>query len=68
MSPETATAERERIGPPTDVYLLGAVLFHVLYGRPPHKGKTVQDVISKAKVNGWSFPTTAIPRKPSCGP
>ncbi|HVI04160.1 MAG TPA: protein kinase [Enhygromyxa sp.] len=63
MSPETATAERERIGPPTDVYLLGAVLFHVLYGRPPHKGKTVQDVISKAKVNGWSFPTTAIPRK-----
>lgn len=63
MSPETATAERERIGPATDVYLLGAVLFHVLYGRPPHKGKSVQEVLSKAKVNGWSFPTQALPRK-----
>jgi serine/threonine protein kinase len=63
MSPETAIADRERIGTATDVYLLGAVLFHVLYGRPPHKGKSVQEVISKAKVNGWSFPTTAMPRK-----
>src|SRR5690606_35707312 len=63
MSPETAKAERERIGLPTDVYLLGAVLFHVLYGRPPHKGRSVQEVLSKARVNGWSFPTTAIPRK-----
>ncbi|MFO7566912.1 MAG: serine/threonine-protein kinase [Enhygromyxa sp.] len=63
MSPETARAERERIGLATDVYLLGAVLFHVLYGRPPHKAKSVQEVISKARVNGWSFPTTALPRK-----
>lgn len=63
MSPETARADRAHIGLPTDVYLLGAVLFHVLYGRPPHKAKTVQEVISKARVNGWSFPTTAIPRK-----
>src|SRR5690606_38415054 len=46
MSPETAKAARARIGPATDVYLLGAVLFHVLYGRPPHKGKTVQEVIA----------------------
>ncbi|PRP96334.1 protein kinase domain-containing protein [Enhygromyxa salina] len=56
MSPETANAQRERIGPATDVYLLGAVLFHVLYGRPPHHGKTVKQVITKAKVNAWTFP------------
>ena len=62
MSPETAAAQRERIGPQTDVYLLGAVLFHVLYGRPPHKGRTVDEVISKAKANAWAFPPT-IPRK-----
>lgn len=57
MSPETATAQRERIGPATDVYLLGAVLFHLLYGRPPHQGETVKQVITKAKVNGWTYPS-----------
>ena len=57
MSPETAMALRERIGPATDVYLLGAVLFHLLYGRPPHRGKTVKQVIAKAKVNGWTYPS-----------
>jgi serine/threonine protein kinase len=57
MAPETAKALRGRIGPATDVYLLGAVLFHVLYGRPPHKGRSVKEVITKAKANAWSFPS-----------
>jgi serine/threonine protein kinase len=56
MSPETATAEREQICPATDVYLLGAVLYHVLYGRPPHRGRTVAEVIEAAKRNAWTLP------------
>jgi serine/threonine protein kinase len=60
MSPETATASRERIGTATDVYLLGAVLFHLLYGRPPHKGKSVDAVIRKAKANAWTIPEDSI--------
>lgn len=56
MSPETATAEREQISPATDVYLLGAVLYHVIYGRPPHRGRTVPEVIDAAKRNAWSLP------------
>jgi serine/threonine protein kinase len=60
MSPETATASRERIGTATDVYLLGAVLFHLLYGRPPHKGKSVDAVIRKAKANAWMIPEDSI--------
>jgi serine/threonine protein kinase len=63
MSPETATASRERIGPATDVYLLGAVLFHLLYGRPPHKGKSVDAVIRKAKANAWVVPEERISAK-----
>jgi serine/threonine protein kinase len=62
MSPETATAQRELIGTATDVYLLGAVLFHLLYDRPPHKGKSVEAVISKAKVNAWVIPDEIPPR------
>jgi serine/threonine protein kinase len=62
MSPETALARRDQIGPATDVYLLGGVLFHVLYGRPPHRGQTVDEVLSKARANAWAFPPT-IPRK-----
>jgi serine/threonine protein kinase len=60
MSPETAMAKRDLIGPATDVYLLGAVLFHLLYGRPPHKGKSVDAVLSKAKVNAWVIPEENI--------
>jgi serine/threonine protein kinase len=60
MSPETAMAQRQRIGTATDVYLLGAVLFHLLYGRPPHKGKSVDAVLSKAKVNAWVIPEDDI--------
>ncbi len=56
MSPETATAEREHISPATDVYLLGAVLYHVIYGRPPHRGRTVAEVIDAAKQNAWTLP------------
>jgi serine/threonine protein kinase len=60
MSPETATASRHSIGTATDVYLLGAVLFHLLYGRPPHKGKSVDAVIRKAKANAWVIPEERI--------
>lgn len=56
MSPETATAQREQISPATDVYLLGAVLYHVLYGRAPHRGRTVAEVIDAAKRNAWMLP------------
>ncbi len=38
MAPEQLEGEASRIGPWTDVYLLGATLFHVLTGEAPHKG------------------------------
>jgi WD40 repeat protein len=36
MAPEMATANPGEIGPHTDVYLLGAVLYEVITGEPPH--------------------------------
>jgi serine/threonine-protein kinase len=46
MSPEQATAAKDLTGR-SDIYSLGAVLYEMLTGDPPHTGSTVQQIIMK---------------------
>jgi eukaryotic-like serine/threonine-protein kinase len=52
MAPEQAAGQLDRIGPRTDVYGLGAILYEILTGRAPFSGDSVEEVLAKVCKGG----------------
>ncbi|PAY20541.1 hypothetical protein CKO51_05705 [Rhodopirellula sp. SM50] len=51
MAPEMALGPVEAIGPHSDIYLLGATLFYIISGVPPHRAENVSQCIRKVAQN-----------------
>src|SRR5262249_18966492 len=61
MSPEQAGGRLDRLGPRADVYSLGATLYCLLTGRPPHAGDDVGELLGRVERGEYPRPRQLDP-------
>ena len=65
MPPEQALGKRDAVGPAGDIYSMGAILFHVLTGRPPFVSESVTETLEqvlRAEPISPRFLNPSVPR------
>jgi eukaryotic-like serine/threonine-protein kinase len=60
MSPEQAKGDLEHLGPRSDIYSLGATLYHLLTGKPPFEGRAVE-IIPAVQRGDFPPPRSIVP-------
>jgi tetratricopeptide (TPR) repeat protein/tRNA A-37 threonylcarbamoyl transferase component Bud32 len=65
MAPEQAWGRVDQIGPPADIYALGAILYGILCGEPPYQGETATEVLRKVREEAPARPRAVNPDAPA---
>jgi len=65
MSPEQAEGRLDELGPPTDVYSLGATLYCLLTGRPPFAAADALAILGQVVKGDFPAPRTVKPDVPA---
>lgn len=64
MAPEQAAGDQNAIGPATDIYALGAILYHMLTGRPPFQADSAAVVLRQVERDEPVRPRRLTPTVP----
>jgi tetratricopeptide (TPR) repeat protein len=64
MAPEQAAGQNDRVGPATDVYALGAILYETLAGRPPFQAGSDLETLDQVRRLDPVSPRSLNPAMP----